>query len=252
MTKTARPVGAGMDMGAYEGGFGGGGNNNNGNTGGTGGQPPADDDGIQDGDTITGDDGFTEGTVNDITLNDGAFVDNTNGTINNVVMGENSRIDGGTVTGTVAGEEGAIITNALIDADTITGATIGTGSILTQTTAESNPDIDLYNAVTGSDGTTFELLHPIIQENDGDLKTVVDLIRDECNEFLVDSTSATNPRNTGKISITARNLGDTFIPANITKVTTTDEPNTIRFTPEGDLLVVRSGGGLHPVPGPGR
>ena len=68
-----------------------------------------------------------------------------------------------------------------------------------------------------------------------------DLIRDQCNDFLTDTTTNTRPETSGTVSITAANLGNAFIPAQIAGIHTTDEPNTIRFTPQGDLLVIRSG-----------
>ena len=143
--------------------------------------------------------------------------------------------------GKIEGREGSVITNALIDGDTISGVAVGTGSTLTQAAAAANPGIDLMAAATDEPGLVFDLLHPIIRENDGDLRSAVDLIRDEINEYMGDNSAATNPHNSGTVAITARNLKGTFIPALITGIETTGEPNGVRYTPEGNLLVIRSG-----------
>ena len=85
--------------------------------------------------------------------------------------------------------------------------TIGTGCTLTQSTAKANPGMDLLNAAKDDTGQVFVLDHTLIKENDGDLKTPRDLIKDEVNEFLGDTTTATHPEAKGTVSIMADNLG---------------------------------------------
>ena len=175
------------------------------------------------------------------TIPAGETVDNTGATIENPDMGENSQIIGGTVTGNITGETGSVITNALIDADTISGVTIGAGCTLTQSSAKANPGIDLLNAAKDDTGQLFVLDHALIKENDGDLKTPRDLIKDEADAFLGDTTTATHPEAKGTVSITADKLGDLFVPAQISALKTTSESDNIYFGTQGDLMVAKSG-----------
>jgi hypothetical protein len=194
---------------------------------------------ITDGSTVTAD--VTNlGTVNGITLAAGILVNNV-GVINSVTLQAGASITGGTVSGIIAGQgTGAEITNALIDAVSISNVTIGFGCRVTQNTVANNPGLDLTAAVTGADGV-IDTATPILVDAAGNTFTLAQLLEIEVNDQLGDSTCRALDDAAGNTIVSAGNLGNVVVPSVITSVVTTAEPDGVSFTASGELRIVENG-----------
>ena len=138
----------------------------------------------------------------------------------------------------------------LIDDDQVTQDQVNTGDTITQQAAQANPGLDLVPAATDETGLNFVLDHPLVRETDGKYKTAFDLIKDEVDAFLTETTTQSNPDQTGHVSITADALGNYFVPGTISSIVTTDQADSLEFTAQGGLSIVRSGVAFSLAPAP--
>lgn len=191
------------------------------------------------GGTIIG--GTNSGTIVGGTLE--GELDNSCGSLEgDITLACGSKVDGGTITGTLTGQQNdsPIITNAVINTDTISDVVIGNGCIITEGTAKKNPGMNLMDTISYGDTIMTDV--PLILEDNGATKSVNDNITDTVNSVLgVIDTQAQGEEN-GCITIASDDgMGDTLIPAAVVSIITTDQPDSVSLTSTGEILVVGNG-----------
>ena len=197
-----------------------------------------DNDGEVDGGRITGTIN-NNGTIAHATLQ-GAVTNN--GALSNVNLEEGTAVSGGTVTGTITGSN-AVITNAVIDADSISGVTIGSGCKVTQETLANNPGLDLSETLRDESGN-INPDAPVVIGDDGEEYSFADILVQATNDYLADTTASkdvVSEDENGGVHLDADNLGVVQVSVYISSVRTVDEEDSISITATGELRIVEDG-----------
>ena len=199
------------------------------------------------------------GTVGGTTQNKGVIANATNtgtiqggtlagttqnkGTINNVTLVSNASIDGGKISGTLAGGPGtnSTVKNALIDATSISNVKIGFGCKVTQNTVKNVPGQDLTGAITKPDGVV-DTGNPLLVDAAGNELTLGDLLKNQAKTTLGDNQAdiESDPV-TGTAKISSKAFNDVIVPVKALSVFTTTEPDGVSATSSGEIVIINSG-----------
>jgi hypothetical protein len=220
---------------------------------------------LSDGDTVSSD-SSNHGSVSNITVEAGVTVDNTGGTITgatnagiitggtlageitnqgsitgDLTLSPGTTIDGGTLAGTLTAEgQGATITNALVDATSISGVAIGAGCRVTGATVDSNPGLDLTAAIAGASGV-LDHDAPLLVDEGGTEWSLGTLLTEAVDSTLQDASTEIQTNGGNTVLISTRSLPAGLISARTHSVTTTSEPDSASYTAGGDLVIASNG-----------
>ena len=181
------------------------------------------------------------GTVKDLVIEKGVFIDNSGGVIENATLKDDVVITGGRLTGVITGEGNAEILNAVIDVDSITGVRLGYGSVVTQKTVLNNPGLVLTFTVTG-DGDIRDPEKMFFIDENGAEQTALSLLSTGYADYLGDPDMKIEVNDArGRFTISSDKLNGRIMPARVSCILASQSSNMVGLNNIGEVKVTVNG-----------
>ncbi|HWK55481.1 MAG TPA: hypothetical protein VNR18_13975 [Hyphomicrobiales bacterium] len=170
-----------------------------------------------------------------------------NGVLANLRLAAGTTVRGGTLRGAIQGS--GTVTDTLLDVSALSAdITLGAGTQITETAARNVTGLDLGTAVRGSDDA-LDTAVQLLVDADGDAWNLRELARRGINLFFGNSgTQVTEAK--GVLNVRNGALGTAVASILPVALHTTDQPDGLVLSPDGDLLVSALGVETRFLPSP--